>query len=309
MEPRFNILALGCTGGPRESNISGYLLYPIDNPDEALVLDAGSLVNGIIVAKERGNLTDFHFEKGTLTEVGEVFLKKIKGYLISHAHLDHIAALVINSHADAPNKFIAGTEGTIKDMQEHVFNNVIWPNYGSEGTEPILNKYKYIRLPLHEMVELPNLSFKVESHRLSHPHDYASTAFLLEYKERYMLYFGDTSPDALEQQKHLIHIWKRIAPLIREKKFHGMLLECSVPDIESAQVVFGHLNPKLLLQEMHQLQKEVDGPLHDLKVIVTHRKESFLRQNALKQIAEQIQAINDLKIQFIFPSQGDRIPL
>ena len=309
MEPKFKVIALGCTGGPRESDISGYLIYPTDNPDEAVVVDAGTLLNGIIVADERGNLKDFKCEDGALTSVGEVFLKKVRGYLISHAHLDHISALVINSQADGSNKFIAGTDSTIKDLCDHVFNNVIWPNYGSEGFEPILKKYQYVRTPLHEMVDLPNMEMKVESHRLAHPHDYPSTAFLMEYRGRYVLYFGDTSPDALEKEKHLIHIWRRIAPLIREGKLHGMLLECSVPDVDSAQVVYGHLNPKLLLQELHQLKQEVGGPLNNLKVIVTHRKESLLRQSSVKQISEQIRAANNLDVEFIFPMQGDRIPL
>jgi len=309
MEPKFKVIALGCTGGPRESDISGYMVYPIDNPDEALIIDAGTLLNGIIVAGERGNLIDFHCESGALTAVGEVFLKKVRGYLISHAHLDHIAALVINSQVDSGHKFIAATDSTIKDLSDHIFNNVIWPNYGSEGREPILKKYQYVRTPLHEMVELPHVKFKVESHRLSHPHDYPSTAFLLEYKDSYLLYFGDTSPDVLEKEKHLAHIWKRIAPLIREGKLQGMLLECSVPDLDSEQVIYGHLNPKMLIQELRQLELEVGGSLNGLKVIVTHRKESLLRQTTLEQIVDQIRASSDLSVEFIFPMQGDRIPL
>ncbi|MCH9610944.1 MAG: hypothetical protein S4CHLAM81_02540 [Chlamydiales bacterium] len=309
MEPKFNVLTLGVTGGPRESDISGYMFYPIDNPDESFIVDAGTLINGIIVADERGNLKDFECPDGALTDVGEVFLKKIKGYFISHAHLDHISALVINSQVDGAHKFIAGTDKTIEDLKAHIFNNVIWPNYANEGAEPMIRQYDYVHLPLHQMVDLPNLSFKVECHKLAHPHEYASTAFLFEYKEEYLLYFGDTSPDALESEKHLIHVWKRIAPLIREGKFHGMLLECSVPDADSAQVVYGHLNPQLLMQEMHVLQEEVGGSLAELKVIVTHRKESLLRQSAVAQIADQIRAANTLDIQFIFPMQGDRIPL
>lgn len=309
MEPKFKILALGCTGGPRESDISGYMIYPQEDPNQLLVLDAGTLINGIVVASERGNLKEFDCQDGSLTNVGEVFLKKIKGYLISHAHLDHIAALVINSQSDSESKFIAGTDTTLEDLKAHIFNNVIWPNYGSEGAVPILRRYEYLHLPIHEMVKLPNCDFQVESHRLAHPHDYASTAFLLEYKGDYVLYFGDTSPDALEKEKHLAHIWKRVAPLVREGKLRALLLECSVPDADSAQVVYGHLNPHLLLQEMQQLQREVGGPLDGLKVIVTHRKESLLRQSAIKQIEEQVRAGNTLGIDFIFPIQGDLIPI
>ncbi|MCP5468977.1 MAG: 3',5'-cyclic-nucleotide phosphodiesterase [Chlamydiales bacterium] len=305
----FKVIVLGATGGPSEADISGYLLYPTSDSSEGIVLDAGTLLQGLISAGERGNFKDFNLEDPTLHPFGEVFLKKIRGYLISHAHLDHIAALVINSQSDAQNKFVAGTDTTINDLRDHIFNAVIWPNYGTEGNEPILKKYKYVRLPLHEMVPLPNTAFKVEAHRLCHPHDYPSTAFLLEYKGSYVMYFGDTSPDALEKDKHLSHIWKRLAPLIREKKLRGIFLECSVPNEDSAQVIYGHLNPKLMMEEFHNLAKEVGGDLKGLKVIVSHRKESLLISKDKCRVDVELKEANDLGIEFIFPIQGDCIPL
>lgn len=304
----FKIIVLGCSGGPHETDISGYLLYPQNHTDELLVLDAGTLLGGLAVAEKNECFQDFDFEDQMLRPMGEIFLKKIRGYLISHAHLDHISALVINSQADV-NKFIAGTDRTIDDLRDHIFNTVIWPNYGSEGQEPMLRKYQYIRLPYQEMHPLPNTQYRVESYRLSHPHDYPSTAFLIEYAGSYLVYFGDTAPDALEKEKYLQRIWKRIAPLIREKKFRGMILECSVPNEDSAQVIFGHLNPKLMMQELEELEREVGDSIRGLKIVVSHRKTSLYRKENQKQIEKQLEESNHLGVDFIFPFQGAQITL
>lgn len=56
-------------------------------------------------------------------------------YLITHPHLDHISAFVINT-AGLPGtrpKKLAGLPGTIKALKEHIFNNVIWPNLSDEN--------------------------------------------------------------------------------------------------------------------------------------------------------------------------------
>ena len=307
MKPKFNLLALGCTGGPFEGNISSYLVYPSGASDQAFMIDGGSVLLGLRVASLKGNLSDFVFEDGALMEEGEVFLRKIKGYLISHAHIDHVAGFMINSQVDSSGKFLAGTERTIDGIRDHLFNHEVWPNYGSEGQEPVLNKYHYVRLPYAERVVLPSLGMSVECYPLAHPRDYISTAFLLEYEGYYLLYCGDTASDALEKEKHLARLWRRIAPLIRTKQLRGLLIECSVPEAQSGQVIYGHLNPRLLLAELSHLREEVGEELDGLKIVVTHRKESLLRCCAQQQIADELCAANHLGVEFIFPEQGDKL--
>ena len=91
MDEVFQIVVMGCTGGPRESNLSGYLLSPMQQ-QEWIALDAGSLLTGIDSAIAKKNL-DFNSS-------GEMLLNHVKAFLISHAHLDHIAGLVLNSQID-----------------------------------------------------------------------------------------------------------------------------------------------------------------------------------------------------------------
>ncbi len=308
MQNQFRIIVLGCTGGPKENSLSGYLLYPLCDPDQLIAFDAGTMLAGIEVAYSRGNLDDFKFDFSSLTPVGELYQRKLKAYLISHAHLDHIAALVINSQNDT-HKYILGLDSTIDDMRDHIFNWKTWPNCGNEGIKPI-KLYDYQRLALHTKTPIPATDMNVEVFLLSHPHEYPSSAFLVEHQGNYMMYFGDTSPDILESEKHLETIWLRLAPLIREKKLRGILLECSVPDEDSGQLIFGHLNPHLMIQELTKLQEIAGVSLRGFKVVVTHRKETlYAVKDSKKLIEEELSNLNKHGLHLIFPTQGDKISL
>ena len=87
----FKVIPLGIKGGIEEDNLSAYMLAP-DGSDDYVCLDAGTLNTGIRKAIDRGVL------KGT---PDEVLKKRIKGYLISHGHLDHVSGLIINSPEDS----------------------------------------------------------------------------------------------------------------------------------------------------------------------------------------------------------------
>lgn len=308
MSDVFQIVVMGCTGGPREGNLSGYLLSPLKQ-NEWIALDAGTLLEGIDKALEKKNLDSRLFTDAKWIPSGEMLIKHLRAYLLSHAHLDHITGLIINSQIDTP-KSILGIDPTIDNLRDHIFNGRIWPNYGDEGYEPILKKYHYVRLPLHESQSIPNTSMQVEAFLLSHPRGYPSTAFLIEYEGDYLLYFGDTSPDSLEVEKHLARIWKRITPLIQEKRLKGLFLECSYSHKEVGQVIFGHLDTSLMMQELHRLADLTKSSLEGLSVIVTHRKENLYKgEDSKEEIEKELTELNDLKLHFIFPKQGDRIIL
>ncbi|MEZ5315175.1 MAG: 3',5'-cyclic-nucleotide phosphodiesterase [Chlamydiales bacterium] len=308
MSEVFQVIVMGCTGGPFEGNLSGYLLSPIDKT-EWIALDAGTLLSGIHIAILKNHLDLTLFSNSALTPAGEMLLEHIKAFLISHAHLDHIAGLILNSQIDT-SKYILGTDSTIDHLRDHIFNGEIWPNYGSEGSQPILGKYQYVRLPLFKTLPIPNTTMQVESYLLNHPGGYPSTAFLIEYQGNYLLYVGDTSSDALEGEKHLTFLWKRIAPLIERGQFKGMFLESSYSQNAANKVLFGHLNPKLTLLELHRLASFVDTSLEELKIIITHCKESIRQgEETQKIIKKELTDLNDLGVQFIFPEQGDRILL
>ncbi len=303
----FDLVVLGCTGGPKENHLSAYLLCA-QGRKEWITLDAGVLLGALEKAFEKGAFKEELFSDPTLTPLGEFFLHHIKAYLISHAHIDHIAGLIANSTADI-SKPIFGIDSTIDHLRDCIFNGHIWPNYGNEGVEPI-GKYQYVRLPLASKRGIQNTPYYVEAFQLNHPKEYASTAFLVEYQDQYVLYCGDSSSDEQEEERRLEKIWHRIAPLIREKKLRAILLECSYPSLHAHKTVFGHLDTLSFMHEMCQLEHIAHSSLRGLKVVVTHRKESFrTRMDLPRMIEEELQAANHLGLQLIFPSQGERIIL
>lgn len=311
-EATFFSVVLGSGGGPREDNVSGYMLWPAGKPEEAIVLDPGVLTVGIRRADELGNLWEFKVPpESNLTREGWI-LQNIKAYLISHAHLDHIAAMVLNSPEDS-NKDILARAATISYLQNHIFNWEIWPNFGNSGPGYPLGKYRYVVLEPGVVTPIANTSMTVEAFPLSHSAPYESTAFLIQYNGKYVLYFGDTGPDAVEKADYLHRIWQRVAPLVRDGKLLGIFLEVSYQQGRPDNLLFGHLTPGWLMTELRRLAELVspqspNEAVKGLKVIVTHVKPIFATNPSPRVlIAEQLEALNELGIQFIIPFQGMRI--
>jgi len=294
IEGKFQIIVLGCSGGPRENDVSAYLVSTLKG-DQWITLDAGTLLSGLEIAARKNEIP--------LTSL-EMF-KKIQAYLISHAHLDHIAALIINSPIDRP-KPILGSDRTIDNIRDHLFNDKIWANYGDEGVNP-LSLYHYMRLPLHKEVAIPNTSFTIEAFDLNHGRS-VSSAFLIGYEGHYLLYLGDTASDETENVKRLTLLWKRTAEILKKGRLHALFLECSFPYEDKRPNLFGHLDTKLMMIELHRLAELSKSSLEGLKVIVTHRKENLSPVlDDRERIAEELTSFNDLSLQFIFPSQGEKL--
>lgn len=290
----FRIVVCGCTGGPMENNLSCYLVSPHDK-DTWVALDAGTLLSGIAKA----------IAKGSIKGHPEEFLKdKVVAYLISHSHLDHVLGLVINSQSDK-RKPILGRDVAIDALRDHLFNGSIWPNFGNEGKNP-LGLYTYQRVTLFEKTPLANSEMSVETLPLSHDDHCQSSAFLIHYKDAFLLYFGDTAPDKNGKGK-LYAVWEKIAPLIREGKLKGMLLECSYPAGSGGEGGKFHLDTTTFMKEMQRLH-DLAGSLKGLSVIVAHRKESLNGgPDPREQIAKELTRDNQFGLHFIFPEQGDLI--
>jgi 3',5'-cyclic-nucleotide phosphodiesterase len=307
----FKCIVLGNSGG-YEGNLSSYMLSNLKT-DNYICLDAGTLYNGIKLAIKEKSFGKFKLPK-TEKLKPEVFIMRnyIKGYLITHTHLDHIAALVINA-PDENRKYIYGMPHIIENFNKYIFNWTIAANFGSEGEGEILQKFKYITLPQGNECPLIETDLSVTPFYTSHYNNYLSSAFLIRSNENYFLYFGDTGSDESERNNYLSEIWDRIAPLIREKKINAIMIECSYPNEQPENMLYGHLNPSLLTKELNQLAKKVNerdaqNVLKDLKIIISHIKPSVNSDiNMTNTIKYQLENANNLNVNYIFPEQGERI--
>src|SRR5450830_251463 len=72
------------------------------------------------------------------TGVGQLTLEemaRVDDVLLTHSHLDHIAALPLMIDAVASSRArplrVHALRATIEALRSHVFNNVIWPDFAS----------------------------------------------------------------------------------------------------------------------------------------------------------------------------------
>ncbi|CAN5707711.1 3',5'-cyclic-nucleotide phosphodiesterase [soil metagenome] len=288
----FKVVPLGVRGGIDESNLSAYMLA-VDGTDDYICLDAGTLHAGIQQAIENGVFKSI--------SAGDVLKQYIKGYCISHAHLDHLSGLIINSPDDTA-KNIYGMPYCLDVLKHNYFTWKSWINFTDDGQKPLLNKYHYVLLEAAKETAITQTSMFVTAFPLSHSAPYQSTAFLVRHNDAYILYLGDTGADTIDHSNQLASLWKQLAPLVKSKKLKAIFIEVSYPNEQPLSKLFGHLNPALLMKEMNVLA-DLAGKenMKDLPVAVTHMKPSGNNEAIIKQELEQL---NTLRLKLVFPKQG-----
>ncbi|CAF0771610.1 unnamed protein product [Adineta steineri] len=305
----FYVIPLGTTGGLEENNLSAYLITSTtDNtPNSAYIsLDGGTIRHGLQIAVQKNSLS-------SNTDVETFFREQIKAYLISHAHLDHNSGFLLNTPNDKSGKFIIGLNETITIIQDHYFNNQAWADFGPTG----LKTYDYQILNPSSAVSDPiaNTDLNVRIFRLCHTCPYLSSAFLISRRDQSnasVLYLGDTGPDDVEKivqpdnttsfPRYLDKMWKDITPLVVADQLKAIFIEVSYPSERPDNLLFGHLTPKWLLEELKRLNSY--HSIEKVKIIVTHIKPE---KGAREKIIEQLKNNNDQHFNFIFPQQGEAI--
>ncbi len=307
--PVFELITLGDTGGIEDGNLSAFLLRVISEP-HYIALDAGTLVNGINVAQS--NKAFKHLPvmiDNTLSSTGNILHHHIKGYLISHGHLDHVAGLLIAS-PDDNNKPIYALKSVNQTMSDTYFNWQAWPNFTDRGLPPLLKKYQVIDLIPQQVMNLKDTQLSVTAFSLSHPGE--STAFVIEYQDNMFVYFGDTGPDEVEKQGKLSAIWQYLAKQMQTKTLRGVVIEVSYANQQPDNLLFGHLTPKWLMSELTRFHALLDNKkaFKDMQIVISHMKYSLKNTVDPKvKIKQQLEQLNKLGLNFIIAKQGQRIVL
>lgn len=286
----FDVVSLGSLGGIQDGNLSAHLIRPHDDA-RAVTCDAGTLVNGLRVAGEKN--------------VGDILTNRIKGYLISHAHLDHVAGLIIASPDDS-KKPIYALSSVNAALVESYFNWQAWPNFTDRGKAPQLRKYALEDLKPGVSTALRETKMSATAFPLSHG-GVESTAFLIESDGDAVLCLGDTGPDVVEKTTKMHDVWSAVAGKVRQHRLKAILIESSYTSDRPDAQLFGHLTPKWVLASLRELDQLAGaGSVKDLPVVITHIKYSLTGEQPQKKMLEELTAGNDLGVRFVIPQQGDR---
>ncbi|MCA0300877.1 MAG: 3',5'-cyclic-nucleotide phosphodiesterase [Proteobacteria bacterium] len=301
----FDLVVLGALGGIQDGNLSASMIHPHGDA-RAVTCDAGSLVNGLKVADEKGALAGLAVPAGVdLGRVGFALTTVIKGYLVSHAHLDHVAGLVIASPDDS-KKPIYALPSVGADLVETYFNWRAWPNFTDRGKAPQLRKYAMQDLKPGVATPLADTAMTVTAHPLSHG-GVESTAFVIESGGDSLVCLGDTGPDSVEKATRLRDLWTAVAGPARDRRLKALVIEVSYTSDRPDNLLFGHLTPRYVLEQLRELDRLAGGgALKGLPVVISHIKYALGREQPQARVLQELEAGNDLGVRFIVPEQGTR---
>lgn len=87
---------------------------------------------------------------------------------------------------------------------------------------------------------------------------YFSSAFFIRHdpSHREFLFFGDVEPDTVAEKPRTINVWRAAAPKIPDR-LSCIFIECSWPSGRRDDLLFGHLTPEHLGNELAVLAAEV----------------------------------------------------
>ncbi|EIW85358.1 cyclic-AMP phosphodiesterase [Coniophora puteana RWD-64-598 SS2] len=266
--PAFDIIVVGSGGGLDETNLSGYLLKPGDAEwtDGIIALEAGS-GHGALRSILKASPGIFGEQPQTdppgpcMTNPFQIY-SLVRCFLITHAHIDHIASLVVSAGTiGGGSKRIYASPQTLKDL-ETVFADRVWPNLATwDESNPLFRLvYHSIHADRKYKVIFPNVSVRnmPVSHGKNESGPYESTAFFIRHEpsEHEFIFFGDVEPDSVASKPRNIDIWRAAAPKIPHN-LSAIFIECSYPKGRPSDVLYGHFSPEHLVNELVALATEV----------------------------------------------------
>ncbi|HQR03987.1 MAG: 3',5'-cyclic-nucleotide phosphodiesterase [Proteobacteria bacterium] len=222
------VKVLGCSGGIGGRHLRTTSLLV----DHDILIDAGTGVGDLSVAE--------------LAQIDHVF--------ITHTHLDHVTCLpfIVDTVGEMRNRplTVYGTEDVLEILRAHIFNWAIWPDF-SEIPNREAPFMRYQPITLGETITLAG------RHITSLPanHTVPAVGYALDSGKHALIFTGDTTVCP--------GLWT-VANAMPNLRY--LIIECAFSNREEQLAIASkHLCPKMLAQELMQLQREVD-------LFITHLK-------------------------------------
>ncbi|MGQ0731002.1 MBL fold metallo-hydrolase [Acidovorax sp.] len=224
------VRVLGCSGAiAKDCRTTSFLI------GDSILLDAGTGVGDL-----------------TLEEMA-----KIDHVLLTHSHLDHIAALplmldAVSSQRRYPVQ-VHALAATIAALQTHVFNNVIWPDFSAipSAASPFLQYQAFVS---GDVLNIAGVQIEV----LPAHHTVPAAGFAVKGNTGWWVFSGDTERNPL--------FWNRINTL----KVACLVIETAFSNRERVLARRSlHLSPETLAHELAHIPAADRYPIY-----ITHTKPS-----------------------------------
>ena len=203
-------------------------------------------------------LVDGHLLVDAGTGVGELALEdmaRIDHVLLTHSHLDHIAALPLMADAVAAYRskplLVYALAETVAALRAHIFNNIIWPDFEAipSAESPFI---RFQIFAIGDVLEIEGKSVEV----LPAVHSVPAAGFSIAAGGPAWVFSGDTGPNPA--------FWERVNQL----DIGALVIETAFSDGESELALRSrHISPVTLGEELALIAKP-----GDYTVWITHTK-------------------------------------
>ena len=222
------IRILGCSGGIGAGSLTSAMLI-----DDDVLIDAGTGIGDLALAD----------------------LDSIRHVFLTHAHLDHVAGLpmlvdrVFDENFNKPITVYAREE-TLRAIQEHLFNDVIWPDFAKlpSAERPML---RYHVCGPGDTIQIEHRDF----YAVDVMHSVPSLGYTVQNSGGSFAVSGDTKTNET--------LW----PVLNAcDDLKVLVIEVSFPDeMESLATESGHYCPRTLARDLERLQHNPDIWLTGMK--------------------------------------------
>ncbi len=222
------VRVLGCSGAiARDCRTTSFLI------DDDILVDAG-------------------------TGVGDLSLQEMRGIddvLLTHSHLDHIAALPLMLDAIGAQRArpvrVHALAGTIEALRAHIFNDTVWPDF-SRIPSPQAPYLEFHELQLGQVLSLGARQVEV----LPAEHTVPAAGYAVRGGGKFWVFSGDTGRNP--------RFWERVNAL----PVGALVIETAFSNREEDLALRSqHLSPSGLAQELAQI-----APGQAYPVYITHTK-------------------------------------